>query len=345
MYKEIIKKGLTIGTIFIFLSLATFPLSQAITPISIDNTLYVGGSGPGNYTKIQYAIENSSNGDTVFVYAYSSPYYENIIVDKSINLIGENRDTTSIIGVENWSAVLISEDYVKMNGFSILDSGGMSLTAAIDIRSNFTTIENNYITTNRSSGVNVWGLNNTIEKNIIESNRLFGICLLVCNSNNIIGNIILKNGIGIGLFESNTNIVEGNNISENLLGIVLNGSNENIISSNIISRNILNGIILYYSNRNTIKSNTINYSICGVELISSNRNKILQNNFMINNRNAYFENCVNRWRNNYWNRPRLLPKPITGSIRINIPFPFQDLVLRWRNFDLRPSLKKHNIGE
>ena len=31
------------------------------------NTLYVGGSGPGNFTKIQDAIDNASNGKTVFV--------------------------------------------------------------------------------------------------------------------------------------------------------------------------------------------------------------------------------------------------------------------------------------
>ena len=36
------------------------------------DTLYVGGSGYGNYTKIRYAIENASDGDTVFVYDDSS---------------------------------------------------------------------------------------------------------------------------------------------------------------------------------------------------------------------------------------------------------------------------------
>jgi hypothetical protein len=37
------------------------------------NWLYVGGSGPGNYTKIQDAIDNASNGDTVFV--FNGTYY------------------------------------------------------------------------------------------------------------------------------------------------------------------------------------------------------------------------------------------------------------------------------
>jgi hypothetical protein len=33
----------------------------------LGKTLYVGGSGPGNYTKIQDAIDNSNIGDTILV--------------------------------------------------------------------------------------------------------------------------------------------------------------------------------------------------------------------------------------------------------------------------------------
>ncbi len=58
------------------------------------NTLYVGGSGPDNYTSIQDAINNASNGDTIFV--YSGRYYEDIYIWKNINLIGEDRNTTII---------------------------------------------------------------------------------------------------------------------------------------------------------------------------------------------------------------------------------------------------------
>jgi len=66
------------------------------------NWLYVGGSGPGNYTRIQDAIDNASDwGDTVFVYDDSSPYYEFLIINKSISLIGENKDTTIIKGYNN----------------------------------------------------------------------------------------------------------------------------------------------------------------------------------------------------------------------------------------------------
>ena len=47
------------------------------------NILYVGGSGPNNYTAIQSAIDDAINGDTVFVYDDSSPYREVILLNKS----------------------------------------------------------------------------------------------------------------------------------------------------------------------------------------------------------------------------------------------------------------------
>ena len=53
------------------------------------NWLYVGGSGPGNYTRIQDAINASSDGDTVFV--LNRIYYE-IYKSGQINYsLGENQ--------------------------------------------------------------------------------------------------------------------------------------------------------------------------------------------------------------------------------------------------------------
>jgi PKD repeat protein len=77
--------------------------------------LYVGGSGPNNYTLIQDAIDNASNGDTVFV--YNGTYYENIVIDRRIDLIGEDKEITVINATG--TVVTISSDYVNMSGFTI----------------------------------------------------------------------------------------------------------------------------------------------------------------------------------------------------------------------------------
>jgi len=70
------------------------------------NVLYVGCSGSECYDTIQSAINDAQSGDTIFVYDDSSPYYENIVVAKSINLIGEDRETTIIYGIGNGDVVL-----------------------------------------------------------------------------------------------------------------------------------------------------------------------------------------------------------------------------------------------
>ena len=57
------------------------------------NTLYVGGSGSGNYSSIQDAIDNASSNDTIFV--YSGTYLENIFVNDTLNIIGEDKNRKS----------------------------------------------------------------------------------------------------------------------------------------------------------------------------------------------------------------------------------------------------------
>ena len=64
---------------------------------SVATILYVGGNGPNNYTTIQQAITNATNGDTVFVYDDSSPYFEHIIIQhiNSSDWRKQNNDHTS----------------------------------------------------------------------------------------------------------------------------------------------------------------------------------------------------------------------------------------------------------
>ena len=104
---------LLICSIFIPISLGfNVKVSKIEQPsnLSDGNTYYVGGSGPNNYTRIQDAIDNTTGGDTVFVYDDNSPYYERLVIDKSINLIGENRNTTIVDGGGWKDVIYVSSD-------------------------------------------------------------------------------------------------------------------------------------------------------------------------------------------------------------------------------------------
>ena len=88
---------------------------------TFDNTVYVDddnieGSWDGTqehpYQYIQDGINAASDSDTVYV--YSGLYYENVAVDKSIDLIGEGRDTTIVDGNETAFVIKIDADSVTL---------------------------------------------------------------------------------------------------------------------------------------------------------------------------------------------------------------------------------------
>ena len=265
------RKGLVIGILILMLgvnigsSIARDVDVKTMSSVGFDgNTLYVGGSGPGNYTKIQDAINDSSDGDIVFV--FNGTYVENLVVDKSIDLIGENKTTTFIDGNGVDDVVYVSADEVNMTGFTVENSGNMVI-AKFDL--NGTLVDISY-----DAGLEIHS-----------------------NSNNIFGNIIgYKCAGSILIKESLDNSIFRNKISRS---IILFNSSNNVISNNNVSNSFI-GISLYYSNSNRIIKNNI-YSNDKYGLLlnySSNYNKIYHNNLISNTQNAYDE-CNNTWYDGY----------------------------------------------
>ncbi len=141
----------TIAIAFMLFATSVIPFDSAyeemngnfITQAKDGKTLYVGGSGPNNYSKIQDAINNASNGDTIFV--YSGIYYENVVINKSINLFGETKETTIIDGEEKGNVIYICGNGVHVSNFTIQHGGGGWPGAGIFIRSSDNVISNNII--------------------------------------------------------------------------------------------------------------------------------------------------------------------------------------------------------
>jgi parallel beta-helix repeat protein len=319
-----------------------------LTPLG--NTLYVGGSGAGNYTTIQSAIDDTDDYDTVFV--YSGTYYENIVVDKSITLKGEDKNTTVIDGGNGKDVVKINGvDKVTILGFTIQNGGenkaGVYLYRSADgvISGNFI-IDNPYgvyVYKNASTGLS----HTTITDNIILRSGVFGVWLYKSSYNIISDNIISDGEIyGLGLcFWSTDTIVNGNTISNNKIkGIVgryvyNNEIYENIIENNGYGIHFMNAVSNNRIHDNHIEDNTM-YGIC-FENISTN-NMIERNNFMNNTpRNAFFItpfSTTNKWDNNYWDKGRIFPYPIFGKIQIGI------IQLPWMNFDWHPAKEPYDIS-
>jgi len=197
-------------------SVAVDTVKKSTIPISNGKTLYVGGAGPNNYTKIQDAIDNASNGDIVFVYDDSSPYYENVVIDRSINLIGEDKNTTVIDGMKYATVVSVQANNVYISEFTIRNSGNEKFRVGIDIGqfSNNNNITSNIITNNWKGIRLVKSNRNTIKGNKI-SNNSYGVSSNNCHLQTIKGNTIINNGYGISLGHSFGTIITDNNITSN----------------------------------------------------------------------------------------------------------------------------------
>jgi len=118
------KKGLVFGIILLCVGASFVSAFNVITDknskviINHGNWLYVGGSGPGNYTTIQEAIDDAYNGDNLYV--FGGVYEEQINVDKSLNIVGESNTNTYIDGGFNVSSdTIIIQNFNITNGYKI----------------------------------------------------------------------------------------------------------------------------------------------------------------------------------------------------------------------------------
>ena len=353
-----------IGILVCMLLIGTvLPVSGTViverTPIStsLGDTLYVGGSGPGNYSSIQIAIDSADDGDSIFVYDDSSPYYENVVIDKSVNLIGENKQTTIIDGRKIGDVVKIIANQVNIKGFTIKNSS--------------------YYHPYRGAGINIESDDNIISDNIILNNGEYG--LYIHNSNNcwILGNTITFNNHGVSIPDSSQILVEDNFIQGNrytgigvyrdilgtkIMNNIIMDSKKGVyifncrfgvkIKGNIISENDKGITIQASSKVCTISENTINSnSKYGIEVFLSEGNLIYKNNFEDNGENAYIEFYrtfgINKWnlllKGNYWDDwDGSGPKIIHGIMYLTLGRE-KDISISWINIDWFPAREPYDI--
>lgn len=224
---------------------------------------------------IEWGLNAAKEGDTVFV--FNGSYHEHIIINKSINLQGENKNSTTLTG----------QLKIRADNTTIKEFNFKCLVAFFD--SNYNTFENN-IVRNSKIGIQIYKncQFNTISKNIIYNHRDRGI-LIVGTSNNVIcNNRIYDNKYGISFWdESKWNKVSNNLIYNNECGIELT-------------------LLIYEKSYNSISSNTIRGNLKGI-YIRGKGNIITKNNFENNKyyhaNFTYFDESSpnkNNFANNYW---------------------------------------------
>lgn len=311
-------------------------------------------TGSGDYTSIQSAINSASNGDTIQV----APciYRENVVVDKSVSLIGADRNTTIIEGGGSGNVVKVITDNNVISGFTVQNG-----YCGIILTGNKNTITNNKANSNSECGILLYSSNNTIVNNTALNNGI-GIHLKGSPNNTILSNKVSNNEYGIWLYHSpsidtkivgnildsnrygiyfldsvNNSLVANNTVSNNDYGIYLASSSNNTIMSNKVLNNRLEGISIDSSSNNTItNNNVVNNPSYGIYLASPSGKNLIYHNNIINNANQALDSGNNSWDNgevdggNYWSNWKVKGNPSNGSQPYYISlndidhYPFQD---------------------
>lgn len=159
------RKGNDGQSIYILISLLLISLSilpytensVALNDFNRQNIIYVDcgnvdgpwdGSIDHPYRHIQDAIDAADETDTIYV--FEGIYNESVIIEKSVTLIGENRDRTIIDASKDGTVILIEASNVVVKNFTIRNSGGYAGDAGVKISSDNVKIVNCTIYRTRS---------------------------------------------------------------------------------------------------------------------------------------------------------------------------------------------------
>jgi parallel beta-helix repeat protein len=255
------KSNLGLG-ILVFFCIFSFFFSNGTCEEVTKPTLYVGGSGLGNYTRIQDALNNATTGGTVYV--FPGTYHEHIVVTTPVHLIGDNKDSTIIDGDNEEYVVTLDADYSSLSGFTIMHSGRTFPKAGVYVRSNSNAISGNILTGNFYGMRLESTKNNTITSNVISHNLRCGIYFSRASYNILTANIVSNHSFnGFGLYEF---------------------SNNNTLSENILSQNNFSGINIRDSMGTQVVDNRIFEDRIGLHIPPPEYNTIVHENVFSENR-------------------------------------------------------------
>lgn len=187
---------------------------------------------PLDFTSIQAAVNNATSEDTVIL--APGTYQENLILNKSIAIVGEDRNTTIIDGSNAQTVISIKSDNVTVQdltvaksvhgpndvGISVENAAGVSITDVV-IRETTTGIGLRFCT------------NSIFSNNIITNSTVVGITSYLSGRNFFSKNAVYGNSIGVFFYTSSSNVFVANTLSNNGQGMSLAaGSRQNVFFHN-----------------------------------------------------------------------------------------------------------------
>jgi parallel beta-helix repeat protein len=290
------KKVTATVALLLTLSFTLVSISETGTVKAEPKTIVV----PDDFLSVFDAVEATSEGDTIFVKkgTYEGPIKETLIINRTISIIGEERNSTilnlypPLVNVTIFTQTFQMHDrsiIVESNNFMLSEitintpGGGISLTGdriqindcnittGLSLNGSYSTIEETIF--KGSLGLN--GSNQTITQNTIKGR------IDSTGSNNAITDNKISNG-GIHSSGSHSFIV-GNrltDLSAGDSGITINGSFNEVIRNNVSSESPDHHpeSISVDGNSNIVSENILYHGGIGIQLKKGSSNIVFGNN-------------------------------------------------------------------
>jgi len=283
MRKESVRlKRKTVATILTMTLLTLNMFVSTITTLRAEPDII---KVPEQYPTIQQAINAANPGDLILVAPGTYPEY--VCVNKSVTLLGTNRESIITGAATPPRVVDVKASNVKISGFTIqgptLSYKGIYIEPPVG--QYFTNIN---ITDNTIIGCNVGifysrSTNSFVTNNTLQGNT-YGIRLYDSDYNEIAENFINASGYyGINFYARSSQ----NNITKNIIingkyAVLLEYANYTTVYLNTIQKNTEYALRLSYTFNSLIKGNTIANNKYGVYIWNCSQNQFYYNNFIDN---------------------------------------------------------------
>lgn len=233
--------------------------------------IFVGPVPPADFETIQEAINNASSGRLIEVMFKGSPYLENVVVNKSLEI----RRWPYGSAVEVIGSFKVKADNVVLSDFTVRNSASNGIYV---LNCSNCVLEKNNVTYNQNGIRLENACNCTLSHNTLTSNgRNFGV--IGGSLSHFLHNIDTTNKInGKSIYyllnESDRSISPTTFLDIGYLGVI---NSKNITIQDLTFQYNIQGLLIAYTSNSTIRSVTAKNNTDGVYLRSSNNNT-LENN-------------------------------------------------------------------
>jgi parallel beta-helix repeat protein len=288
---------------------------------TINNNSFIGdGILLGQYQKLLSLTKqdflhdinnNTVNGKPLYYYKNNNNFEVPVDAGQVIAVNCSNITIRDLyLSNTDFSVILAYCDNSTIENITVLDTDG----EVILFNSDYNIVQNNILINNLHGACLDYHSDHNIVRNNYVADNMFGLSAVTACSYNLFYNNTLEDNIFIGIHIATFSDAD---------------QHDNHILNNIIINSKTGLNLLYNSYNNTIENNTIKNCDIAIQLKQSDNNIFQNNNLQKNILQILLLNSKsNRWNNNYWNRPRVLPKIIPG--------------LPYINFDWHPA--KHPIN-